>query len=94
MSPITKSVNKTTAAAGDYLNYSICARYDEPFLLKNATVKDTIPDYTTYVVNSSNAGGTYYPGNKTIIWELGSNEPGISSRTFPGTNIVNIPATI
>ena len=92
ISPITKSVNKSTAAAGDYLNYSICARYDEPFLLKNATIKDTIPDYTTYVINSSNAGGTYYPGNKTIVWQLGSNDPGISSRTFPGTNTINIQA--
>jgi uncharacterized repeat protein (TIGR01451 family) len=93
LSPITKSVNRTTASAGDYLNYSICARYDEPYLLKNATVKDTIPDYTTYVANSTTAGGVYFAGNKTIVWELGSNEPGISSQTKPGTNTVNIPAT-
>ena len=91
--PITKSVNKSTASTGDYLNYSMCVRYDEAALLKNATVKDTIPDYTTYVINSSSAGGTYYSANRTIIWQLGSNEPGISSSTHPGTNIVNIPAT-
>ena len=90
LSPITKEVNKTTAAAGDYLNYSMCARYDDPFLLINATVKDTIPDYTTYVINSSNAGGIYFPGNKTIVWQLGSNEPGISSSTKPGTNVIKI----
>ena len=59
--PITKSVNKSTAVAGDYLNYSMCVRYDGLLLLENATVKDTIPDYTTYVTNSSNAGGTYTP---------------------------------
>ena len=93
LSPITKEVNKSTAAAGDYLNYSMCARYDDPFLLINATVKDTIPDYTTYVINSSSAGGTYFSGNKTIVWQLGSNEPSVPAQTHPGTNTIKILAT-
>ena len=90
--PITKSVNKTSAATGDYLNYSMCVRYDEAKLLTNATVKDTIPDYTTYVAGSVNANGTYYP-NRTIIWNLGSNVPGLSSQSHPGVNYIKIPAT-
>lgn len=76
----TKQVNKTDAEAGDYLKYDLYPSYNGTVLLANAVVKDVIP-YNTSIVGSANASGTYYPGNKTVVWSLGSNTQGATGKT-------------
>lgn len=81
----TKQVNKTDAEAGDYLKYDLYPSYNGTVLLANAIVKDILPNNTS-IVGSANASGTYYPGNKTVVWSLGSNTKGVT-----GTTAVNYP---
>ncbi len=78
--PLTKQVNRTEARAGDYLKYDLCPGYDGTQLLTSAIVKDTIPVHTIYVTGSANASGTYFSGNQTVVWSLGSNQQGTTGK--------------
>ncbi len=77
---ITKGVDKSDAAPGDTLNYSICPRYTGSILLANVTVTDTIPVNTSYVNNSATANGAYNSSSDTLTWLLGNHTLGV-----PGT---------
>jgi uncharacterized repeat protein (TIGR01451 family) len=81
--PLTKAVNRTEANEGNYLRYNLTPGYDGTTLLTNAKVIDAIPYYTAYVTNSANASGTWFPANKTIVWNLGSNQAGTTGHVAP-----------
>jgi len=79
---ITMEVNDTAVEPGDTFRYTISLDYDgSNGLLSNVEVNDTIPAGTTYVGGTVSPAAAQYPADgstgETIIWRLGSNEPGI-----------------
>jgi uncharacterized repeat protein (TIGR01451 family) len=72
-----KVVDKSVAAPNETLSYRIYYKNTGAGTLTSVTIKDTIPDDTTYVDGSLTGPGTYYASNKTIIWYIGTLNPGV-----------------
>jgi uncharacterized repeat protein (TIGR01451 family) len=78
---ITKSVDKSVAAPGDTLTYTINGiSSNGNDLLTDVTVTDTIPAGTTYIVDSDTPEATVTPSDTTaatlLTWHIGSNTAG------------------
>ncbi|MFZ2070111.1 MAG: DUF1194 domain-containing protein [Halobacteriota archaeon] len=83
-----KAVDKMFASPNETLCYQIQYKNTGTETLTHTEVKDTIPENTTYIAGSmglngegltDGAGddaGSYYAGNKTLIWDIGTLEPG------------------
>ena len=72
-----KNVDKSVAAPNETLSYWIYYKNTGTGTLTSVTIKDTIPDDTTYIDGSLTGPGTYYASNKTIIWYIGTLDPGV-----------------
>lgn len=83
---LSKTVDKTSAAAGEQLTYTLYPRYFGENLLAGLVVNDPIPAGTTYVAASIDPGA---PSGEAlddddppdtvidrVAWDLGSNAPG------------------
>ena len=74
--PLTKFVDKETAAPGDSLLYTLRPRYDGSEGLLNVTVTDAVPANTT-ILGLPGQGGSHDGGSPgTVTWALGSVDPG------------------
>jgi len=84
---VFKTVDATTAFAGDTLTYSIYTFYAGNQALTNVVLTDPVPSGTTYSAGSANAGGTFTNG--VVSWRLGSTAPGV-----PGVIFTNFSGNI
>ncbi len=74
VSVLTKVVDKSTAAAGNLLTYTVVPNYPGQNLLTNARVTDPVPAGTLFA--SAGQGGTQSGG--LVTWNLGTNAAGIT----------------
>jgi len=77
---------------GEIVTYSLDVNYTGVVGLINGRVIDPIPEYTTYVSNSVNAGGMYNAASNRVTWEIGSNTgavEGIVRESSTHTNELN-----
>ena len=90
-----KTVDKKFAAPNDTLVYSIHFRNAGTVTLTGVKIKDEIPENTTYIGESMSLNGvpltdaadsdrgTFFVSNNTLIWDVGTLEPGaIEEATF------------
>jgi len=90
-----KTVDKKFAAPNDTLVYSIHFRNAGTVTLTGVKIKDGIPENTTYIGESMSLNGipltdaadsdrgTFFISNNTLIWDVGTLEPGaIEEATF------------
>ena len=90
-----KTVDKKFAAPNDTLVYSIHFRNAGTVTLTGVKIKDEIPENTTYIGESMSLNGvpltdaadsdrgTFFISNNTLIWDVGTLEPGaIEEATF------------
>ncbi|NNM28554.1 MAG: DUF11 domain-containing protein, partial [Akkermansiaceae bacterium] len=70
---VTKSVDRTDALPNEILTYTLEPSWTGAALLEDVLVTDDLPDGTSYVNDSANAGG--HKGGGTVRWNLGSNDP-------------------
>ncbi|MFT5654505.1 MAG: putative repeat protein (TIGR01451 family), partial [Arenicella sp.] len=85
---LTKSVDKTTAVAGDILQYTLLPYIPGSNVQTGVTVSDSAPTGTTYV--SSSPAGT-----GSVSWDLGSNVagmPGVVVGAVSQSVTVDLPA--
>ncbi len=89
---IVKSVSPEGAvevtASGEVLTYSLRPEFRDEALLGNVMISDPVPQYTTYVGGSANAGGSY--GFTPL-----PKEDGVDAETFasPRTTTVSLSAS-
>ncbi len=67
--PVTKTVDKTNAAIGDQITYTIVTKNTGNFTASNLFIIDTIPNGTSYVTNSL-TGGTGTPSSGITVGTL------------------------
>ncbi len=110
-----KTVDKKFAAPNDTLVYSIHLRNAGTVTLTGVKIKDGIPENTTYIRESMSLTGipltdaadsdrgTFFISNNTLIWDVGTLEPGaIEEATFkvridpfvPQGTVINNTATL
>ena len=110
-----KDVDKPVAAPNETLSYRIYYKNVGTGTLTNVMIRDKIPDDTTYITESmglngvsltdaaGDDAGTYYPGNNTLSWYIGTLNPGVEGNaTFkvrinasvPGGTIINNTAVL
>ena len=87
---IQKQVDKTTAQAGDFLNYTINVQYPGSELLSNVVVADTVPAGTVYADNASPTPAIQPAIGATgdISWNLGSNVEARDGSVVPAVTLV------
>jgi uncharacterized repeat protein (TIGR01451 family) len=88
-----KNVDKSVAAPNETLSYWIYYKNTGTGTLTNVTIKDTIPDDTTYIDGSlTGLNCNYYPANRTIICDIGTLTPGVDGNvTFEVTINASVP---
>ncbi len=74
---LSKSVDKTQAASGDTLTYTLSYTNGSQ-AVTNTRIEDPIPTGTTYVIGSATNNGTYDQPNNKVIWNLGNLAAGAS----------------
>ncbi|MDR2524673.1 MAG: DUF11 domain-containing protein [Oscillospiraceae bacterium] len=58
----------TEVMVGDTITYTITVANHSQATLYNIPVQDTLPSGTTFVADSANNGGIYYPPNRRVAW--------------------------
>lgn len=70
---LTKTVDKTSAQAGEVLTYAITYRNTGQAEARNIVITDVIPNGTLYVQGSAASGGVF--NNNQIVWTINSLQP-------------------
>jgi uncharacterized repeat protein (TIGR01451 family) len=78
---LTKTVNRTSALAGDQIIYTLTPSYPGCEILSGLTITDTLPAGTSFV--SAGQGGTHAGG--VVTWNIGTTIP-----AQPGTVVQNL----
>lgn len=87
-----KSTDKTAAAVGDTITYTIILRNTGNVTANNVFFKDTIPDSTTYVTGSLIINGTPDPGNPGTPINIGNIAPGAASTIIFSVDVQSLPS--